>query len=368
MNKESLQESIFKKRIHQAQALMMQNALGGMIITPSSDLFYLTGIKPTSGNFFCALLLSPDRYLWLAPCSPAFCQSSSAFIPAYFYETTDDPFRLAIQWLGDSRSIIVPPSIPTTWFLSLKDLLPSCQWSTDTSPLKLLRMVKDPDELSFIKTAQEMTEQAIETVINHGLAGKTEKQTAQILMELRLEIGFDSVGPGLIASGPNTASPHHTPTDRIIRKGDIVTIDIGGEYKGYHADMTRSFIVGTASSRIKEVYKIVLDAFTAAQKAAASGISCSRIDQAGRQVIRSAGYGHYFTHGIGHGIGLDVHEEPFLSSSSQQQLFPGMVFSIEPGIYIPGAFGIRIEDLFTIQENGKAVDFNHMSRALTEIE
>lgn len=368
MRKELSQESIYQKRINRIQTLMEQNSLDGMIITPSSDLRYLAGINQTPSSFFCALLLSPNRCLWLAPCAPAFCGNSSFFIPTYFYEASEQPFQLAIQWLNNARSIVIHPSIPPSWLSPLQLLLPSCQWSIDMALLHQLRMLKEPEELSLIKTAQEMAEQAIGTVLKSGLTGKTERQIAQSLMDLRLEIGFDSVGPGLIASGPHTASPHHTPTDRIIRKGDVVTIDIGGEYRGYHADMTRSFVVGTSSSQIKEIYEIVLNAFTAAKQTASAGIPCSRVDLAGRQVISQAGYGPYFTHGIGHGIGLDVHEEPFLTSNSQQYLHSGMVFSIEPGIYIPGAFGIRIEDLFVIQKDGSTINLNYMPRELTEIE
>ena len=350
-NKSSVQKSIFLNRIKQVQDQLKQHSFDGIIIPPSSDLFYLTGRSLTPGRSFSALLISPDHHLWLS-------------VDSY---GSKDPFLLAAQWFQNPHAIAVQPSIPGGWLLQLQNAMPSCKWYTCKDLLSSLRMLKDLEESSLIKTAQHMTEAAIEEVVKIGLAGKTEQQVARMLMDIRLDMGFHSVGMGLIASGPNTAFVHHNPGKRVIREGDVVTIDIGGEYEGYHADMTRSFVIGKASQQIKEIYEIVLNAFQAAVQSASLGVSCQQIDQAGRQMISKAGYGAYFPHGLGHGIGLDVHEEPFLSASSGQELQPGMVFSIEPGIYLPGLFGIRIEDLFSVQEDGTILCLNSMSRKLMEI-
>lgn len=183
-------------------------------------------------------------------------------------------------------------------------------------------------------------------------------------MQLRLEEGFDAVGSGIVASGENTALAHHVNSDRIVRKGDALMFDIGGTYQGYHADFTRTFSIGQPAEDFKTVYNIVLEAHLAGVRAAKPGEKACDVDCAAREVIQRAGYGSFFTHRLGHGIGLDVHEPPFISAISPLSLEPGNVFSCEPGIYLPGRFGIRIEDLLVMGENG-IQSLNTLSKELT---
>lgn len=208
-----------------------------------------------------------------------------------------------------------------------------------------------------------MAERALSRLLQEPLVGRTEREIASRLAELQLEEGFDAVGPGIIASGPNTANPHHVNGDRTVSEGDALMFDIGGTYRGYHADFTRTYAVGHAPDGFREIYEIVLAAHFAGKEAATAGMPAAEADRAARQVIESAGYGPFFTHRLGHGIGLDVHEAPFITSQSQTPLENGSVFSCEPGIYLPGRFGIRIEDLL-VMENGHARSLNDLTKDL----
>lgn len=338
-----------KERIQNFQSLLEQSGFGGAIITPSSNLFYLTGQRTTADRDFSALLISSYDIFWL---------SVKDFL------NSDLLWKKVADYLPPNRPIAVESSIEGHWLLELQNRFPNRRWFSCAPLFSKLRKIKSPEELLIIQKAQHMTETALNLAINWGLEGKTEIQVARFLMDVRLELGFDSVGMGIVASGPNSAFPHHVPGKRVIREGDAVTIDIGGEYHGYHADMTRTFAIGHATHKFRQIYHTVLEAYETARKSVHSGLPCSQIDAAARTVIQEAGYGPYFSHSLGHGIGIDVHEAPFISPSCSDILTPGMVFSNEPGVYIPGEFGVRIEDLMAISRNGQILVLNQFPKEL----
>jgi Xaa-Pro aminopeptidase len=178
--------------------------------------------------------------------------------------------------------------------------------------------------------------------------------------------GHDVASFAIIASGPNGASPHHEPNDRVIDEGDLVVCDFGGRIGGYFSDATRTFSVGEPSSRHREVHGLVLAANEAGRAAVAPGVACQEIDQAARRVITEAGYGDYFIHRTGHGIGLEVHEHPYMVEGNDLVLEPGMTFSVEPGIYLPGEFGVRIEDIVACGSS-EVDDLNRADRRLANV-
>lgn len=337
-----------QERIQQFQSLLEQSGFGGAVITPSSNLFYLTGQKAASKDF-SALLVSPSDVLWL--------NAKDFLSPGLLW-------KKAADYLAPDRPAAVEPSIEGRWLLELQSRCPGLRWVSCEPLFSSLRKIKSPEELLIIQQAQHMTETALNLAINWGLEGKTEVQVARFLMDVRLELGFDSVGMGIVASGPNSASPHHVPGKRVIREGDAVTIDIGGEYHGYHADMTRTFAIRHASHKFRQVYQAVLEAHETARKSIHPGLPCSQLDATARKIIQEADCGPCFSHGLGHGIGIDVHESPFISPSCSDILVPGMVFSNEPGIYIPGEFGVRIEDLTAINQNGQILVLNQFPKEL----
>ena len=219
--------------------------------------------------------------------------------------------------------------------------------------LSRLRMVKSKKETEMIIQAQCIAEKAFAELLNFIKPGVTEKRLAAEL-EYRMKLaGADGAAFDTIAvSGKNSSLPHGVPGDREVKAGDFITFDFGAVIGGYHSDMTRTVAVGHADERMKEVYETVLLAMNAGEQAAQPGSRCCEADMAARAVITDAGYGQYFAHSTGHGVGLEIHEAPALSSKSQSVLSPGNVVTCEPGIYLPGKFGVRIEDMLYISENG----------------
>lgn len=216
-----------------------------------------------------------------------------------------------------------------------------------------LRMVKNEEELLCIQKAQEIAESALEEVMKFIHPGVTEREIALELDHLMLlkgaeDLSFDTI----VLSGANTSMPHGVPSDKKVQDGEFVLIDFGAVYNGYHSDMTRTLCVGEPSDEMRKVYNTVLEAQTAAINAAHSGMTGQELDHIARSIIDDAGYAEYFGHSLGHGVGLEIHEKPNASPNYKQQLCSGSVVTVEPGIYIAGKFGVRIEDFVILNENG----------------
>jgi Xaa-Pro aminopeptidase len=194
----------------------------------------------------------------------------------------------------------------------------------------------------------------------------TERDLAAEVQRLTIAEGHDVASFAIVASGPNAASPHHEPTHRVIEEGDTVVIDFGGRWRGYCSDTTRTFVVGEPSAEVGAAHAVLATAQAAARAAVHPGVTCEDVDRAARDVIDDAGYGEYFIHRTGHGIGLEVHEHPYIVSGNTEPLEQGMTFSIEPGIYLPGRFGMRIEDIVACAEDG-VDELNRSPRTLHSV-
>lgn len=216
-----------------------------------------------------------------------------------------------------------------------------------------LRMVKTTEEVEYIKKSQKIAEDAFKHILTFIKPGVTEKQIALELDFYMLSHGAEALSFETIAvTGKKTSMPHGVPDDTVVKIGDFVTMDFGAVYKGYHSDMTRTVAVGTVSEEQKEIYNIVLKAQKTSLEALKKGVPCSEADKAARDIIKNAGYGDYFGHGTGHGVGIEIHELPNLSPRSEAKLEIGNIVTVEPGIYIPDKFGVRIEDMALITEDG----------------
>ncbi|MCM8800800.1 MAG: Xaa-Pro peptidase family protein [Candidatus Omnitrophica bacterium] len=219
-----------------------------------------------------------------------------------------------------------------------------------------LRMVKDKNELDKIKKAIHITSLAFDFIYNLNLVGKSEIEIVAELQHFIRYNGADSHAFDIIvASGPNSSFPHHISSHKKIKKGEIVLIDMGVDYMGYKSDLTRVFFSDKITSFERNIYKIVLDSQRRAIDKIKTGILINKIDKVARQYITYRGYGGFFSHNLGHGIGLEVHEQPHISKSEEGELIEGMVFTVEPGIYLPGRFGIRIEDMVLVTKKGSEV-------------
>lgn len=222
-----------------------------------------------------------------------------------------------------------------------------------SNAINSIRSVKDAQELEYIRRAQEIAENAFDQILKFIKVGVTEREIALELDRLMLEGGAEALSFETIAlSGENTSMPHGVPSDRKVRSGDFVLMDFGAVFNGYHSDMTRTVCVGQPTGEMKDVYNIVLNAQVAALNAARAGMTGQALDRISRSIIEDAGYGDNFGHSLGHGVGMEIHEKPNASPNYNQSLQKGAVVTVEPGIYIPGKFGVRIEDFVILTENG----------------
>ena len=216
-----------------------------------------------------------------------------------------------------------------------------------------LRMVKTPEEVECIKKAQSIAEEAFDHILSFIRPGVTEKRIALELDFYMLSHGAEALSFETIAvAGKKTSMPHGVPDDTVVETGDFITMDFGAVYNGYHSDMTRTVAVGEVSAEQRKIYEIVLSAQKASLEILKKGVSCKDADAAARDIIKNAGYGEYFGHGTGHGVGIEIHELPNLSPRSDAILEEGNIVTVEPGIYIPNKFGVRIEDMALITEYG----------------
>ncbi|MFI6731825.1 M24 family metallopeptidase [Nonomuraea sp. NPDC050451] len=219
--------------------------------------------------------------------------------------------------------------------------------------VELLRAVKDDGELELLRTACEITDQAFADISGKIVPGITERDLARLLDNRMTELGADKPAfDTIVAAGENGAIPHHAPSGRELRAGDLVTIDFGARYQGYHADMTRTVCLGPPTDWQREIYDLVAEAQRAGRHALAPGAGAREVDAAARTVIEDAGYGSRFRHGLGHGVGLEIHEEPFLGPSRTGRLEDRVPITVEPGVYLPGRGGVRIEDTLVTREGG----------------
>ena len=230
-----------------------------------------------------------------------------------------------------------------------------------------IRLVKEPYELERLREVAVIANTAFQELIDENLirAGRTETEVAADLeYKMRLHGAERTSFETIVASGPNSAMPHHEPGARVLEEGDIVTVDFGAHAAGYNSDTTRTVVIGHADDFATEIYNIVLKAQLAGVAAAIPGAKLSDVDKACRDIITDAGYGEYFVHSTGHGVGLDLHESPYAAASGQGELVEGMTLTVEPGIYVPGKGGVRIEDTLVITA-GQPENLTHLVKDLT---
>jgi Xaa-Pro aminopeptidase len=290
-----------------------------------------------------------------------------------YWSDGEDPF-LALQealQLRDirPRKIALDAAMPVRFSLPIARLFPDAELINGSSLVQELRIYKDRQELDFLIEASRRAEQALQAVTAKG-AGWIGKKETEFQAELAYQLTAREVkgGGGLVAVGANAAVPHHYSGSTGIENNKCLLIDFGGTYQNYSADMTRTYYFGKPDQEFREVYAIVLEANRKGEEAAKSGNQLQDVDRAARSVIEKYGYGEYFIHRTGHGIGIDGHEGPSAGEGETTEIRPGMVFSVEPGIYLPGKFGVRIEDLVAIELDGSTKVLNHLSKELTVLD
>jgi D-alanyl-D-alanine dipeptidase len=264
----------------------------------------------------------------------------------------NDPYEATAPLIDADGRYAISDSAWAMHLLGLQDKLPGARYVSMTAALPMLRAIKDADELERLTAAGAAADASFEDIAGVRFAGRCESDIAADLAGFLREHGHSQVDFTVVGSGPNGANPHHEMSERVIEEGDMVVLDFGGIKDGYGSDTTRTVHVGEPTDEEREVFEIVRRAQGAGFDAVRPGVACQDIDRAARKVIADAGYGEYFIHRVGHGIGLTTHEPPYIVEGEEHLIEPGMCFSIEPGIYLPGRFGVRIEDIVAATDDG----------------
>jgi Xaa-Pro aminopeptidase len=343
----------FAERMARAAGQARTAGLTGLLVTPGPDLAYFTGYRPTAiTERITMLVLDPDREpALLVPVleRPDAAEAAGAgAVRISDWCDGSDPFASAAGLLDPSGSYAISDSAWALHLLGLQDALPATRYESMTASLPLLRAVKDAEELERLAAAGAAVDAAFEQIVAVRFGGRRECDVAADLAGFLRESGHSQVEFTLVGSGPNGANPHHLFGERVIEEGDMVVLDFGGIKDGYGSDITRTVHVGEPSGEEREVYETVRRAQQAGFEAVRPGVACQDVDRTARKVIDDAGYGERFIHRTGHGIGLTTHEPPYLVEGESLVLEPGMCFSVEPGVYLPGRFGVRIEDIVTV--------------------
>jgi Xaa-Pro aminopeptidase len=345
------------ERLAQVAEAVLAKGLDVLLLTPGPDLRYVTGYDakqlerltclavPAQGDPF---LLVPRLELKAAQASPAGALS----VEILTWGETEDPFGMISSAIGEPRSVGLSDRMWALHVLQFKDIFPGAEQRLASTVLSPLRMRKSAAEVQALREAGEAIDRVHANVPGWLRPGVTERQVGAKITEAILAEGNVQVDFVIVGSGPNAASPHHEVSDRVIEDGDVVVVDIGGTMpSGYCSDCTRTYVVGHAPDDFMKYYEVLYDAQEAATTSVRPGVTAESVDRAARAIIADAGYGEWFIHRTGHGIGLESHEDPYIVEGNTIPLEPGMAFSIEPGIY-PGPHGARIEDIVVCTEDG----------------
>lgn len=328
--------------------------LDAAYVTRPVSIAYLTGFQAEPHERLMALIVRRDGATLIVPAlEQQKAAERASNVEVVGWRDGEDPFALVARALTglvevavekDHLSLLAAEVITTrTGVSELLDV---------GGEIRRLRLIKKADELDKLARAAAITDAACAHAISRLRAGQSEIEVALTIGALIGELGGTLAFETLVQSGPNSAMPHLGPSGRKLAKGDFVLMDFGAAFEGYKADITRMAVIGEPSDRHREIHRVVLQAHDAAIAAVRHGVTTGDVDAAARHVIEAAGYGEQFFHRVGHGLGLEAHEDPSLDPGSQTVLVPGMVFTIEPGVYIPGFGGVRIEDDVVVEEGG----------------
>ena len=354
-------------RVQKLCEKMKAHGVDQVIVTSKANIYYFTGAYLDPMRRLLALIINADgssqyyvnKLFLIDPC----VQTN-----LIFWDDTEDPIQMMGKAIHDNATVAIDQDWQARFLLSLMQAQPNAKYINMPQLINDLRAIKDDEELQTLACSSMINDTVMENLLSRVTPDITEEKLAQLRYEIFSELGSNAYGCNCIFSyGAHCAEPHHVSDNTLVKPGDSVMIDMGAPYNYYYSDMTRTVFYREVSLEMENIYNTVLKAHREAAAAIKPGVSCSQIDKIARDVITNAGYSKYFNHRTGHGIGLDSHEFPDISQSCDRLLEPGMVFSIEPGIYIPGKGGVRIENLFVCTEDGH-YSINRLSRNLKVID
>ena len=362
--------TVYGDRLTRAAGEAESRGLAALLITPSADYAYLLGYHPPALERLTCLVLPasgvpslvlPRLEEPLARHELAGLADELQLIP---WDETEDPAQVVRGLLkGTTGRVGVQDQMWARFALRLRAALDPIELVEASPSIAALRRIKDEAEIERLRTVAAAADTAMGQITAETLSGRTEAEVSHRISELLLEAGHDTADFAIVGSGPNAASPHHEPGQRVIQPGDAVVLDIGGTRADYCSDTTRTAFVGEPPADFLALYEVLREAQSAACEAVAPGVTAEAVDRAARDVIEEAGYGERFIHRTGHGIGMETHEEPYLVTGNAEPLQAGHAFSIEPGIYVDGEWGARIEDIVVCTDAG-GERLNRSSREL----
>jgi Xaa-Pro aminopeptidase len=346
-------------RLAGARKELAERGVDALLLGPGADLYYLTGYQapPLERLTLLVLPAAGDARLVVPALEAPLARDhlGGLDLEVTAWQETEDPVALVRAALAAADAATgrlgVGDRLWSGFLLRLQAALPGAAFEAASTVTRQLRMRKDPEEVAALARVAAAIDRVVDGLEGLRWAGRTELELAADI-QAAIREGHDEVCFAIVGAGPNAASPHHVASGRVIRPGDAVVVDIGGRLDGYCSDTTRTLVVGEPPAGFREAYEVLHAAQLAGCAAVAPGVPAEAVDAACRQVIDAAGHGRHFIHRTGHGIGLEEHEDPYIAAGNPEPLEPGMTFSVEPGIYLPGRFGARIEDIVACTDQG----------------
>jgi Xaa-Pro aminopeptidase len=374
----------YRSRLDHAQQALPGHDAAAMLIGVGADLEWLIGYAAMPLERLTMLVLPAEgpATLVVPRLEVAAAETSAGvrggLVELVSWQETEDPFALVAELLQETGSrpeiqlgalggtwgrlggLLVSDHLWATFLLRIQAAVPDAAFGLASSALAPLRAIKDADEIALLRRAAHAADRVIAAMAAGRLVGRSEADLAREVRDRLLDEGHDEATGSIVGSGPNSASPHHDASDRFVEVGEPIVFDIGGRIEGYTSDITRTVWVSGPNGRepddeYRALYDVLQRAQASATAAVKPGIGCEEIDDAARRIITDAGYGDQFIHRTGHGIGLEVHEEPYIVEGNDEPLAAGHAFSIEPGIYLAGRYGARIEDIVVCADDGPDV-------------
>ncbi|MEX0657960.1 MAG: Xaa-Pro peptidase family protein [Egibacteraceae bacterium] len=359
--------------LQRAEATMRSMGVDALLLGPGADLRYLTAYHALPLERLTLLVARADGVHTLVVPALERPRAEDAGLPdavtVVDFSETDDPFAVAaaaLDGIGTGPRLGAGDRLWSTFLLGLQAAVPAATWIRASSVTRELRMRKAPAEVDALRRAGQAIDRVHTDVAALLRPGRTEREVGRDIGERILAEGHQAVNFVIVASGPNGASPHHETGPRRLADGDAVVVDIGGTLDGYCSDCTRNYVVGSAPDGYADAHQALEAAQRAAVEAVRPGQTAAEIDAAAREPLEAAGYGPAFVHRTGHGIGLEEHEDPYIVAGNDLELESGMAFSVEPGVYLPGRFGMRIEDIVVVTPDG-CENLNRLERAPVRI-
>ncbi|CAN5482605.1 Xaa-Pro peptidase family protein [soil metagenome] len=348
--------NVYADRVARVRDEMASQGIDVLLLSVGHDLPYVTGYMAMPLERLTMLVLPRDGDATLVVPrleAPRVVEQSGVFDIRPWGET-DDPVAITAELMGAAGTVGVGDQMWARFLVELLAHRPDAEYRRAVDVIGPLRRVKDDAEIAALRAAGAAADR-VAAQLHCGdiaLVGRTEAQVSADISARLVAEGHDKVNFAIVASGPNAASPHHHAADRVIGTDEVVLCDFGGTMGGYCSDITRCVVTGTPPADVAEAYAVLHKAQAAAVQAGQVGTPCEDVDRAARKIISEAGYGEYFIHRTGHGIGMEEHEDPYIVEGNTEPLGPGHAFSVEPGIYVPGKWGMRLEDIVVAHTDG----------------